>query len=267
MSEYLGYEGGQADHPGARQRQEGEHAQDRGLARSGPFETRSVPEAGPGPSPRTRVALWASAARFGLDAREPPGLIRRRNDGEGYPAPPGPHAQRGGHLEDHRRGLSRPPECGSTALWRSPPSRRPTTGVIRADGPRPSTGSPPEQPASPSGRDMDGIRARGLKDLGPKGGRGFLGAACAHPAGQQGRQERTDRRGDTSRTGTKRAGAVRRDHRPAQRRTQAVLAPAYSPHLRGYHLVPRPWIWSNATPPHSPAQPSDQPRAYWDRSW
>ena len=54
LSEHLDYEGGASKRPERAAAPGGGHAQDGGLARMGPFETRGAPEAGPGPSPRAR---------------------------------------------------------------------------------------------------------------------------------------------------------------------------------------------------------------------
>ena len=125
---------------------------------------------------------------------------------QGYPAPPGLHAQRGDHFEDHRRGSRGCPACGSTRPLEESSSRWSTTGAIRADGPRLFTGSPPAQPTSRSGRGMDGIKhVLGIWAPGPRREPPSR-AARVRRAGQQGRQGRADRRGGTSRTGAKRAG-------------------------------------------------------------
>ena len=98
------------------------------------------------------------------------------------------------------RGWQRRPLEESSSRWS-------TTGVIRADGPRLFTGSPPARLTSRSGRGMDGSQARGLSIWAPGPGREPPSrAARVRRAGQQGRQGRPDRRGGTSRTGAKRGG-------------------------------------------------------------
>jgi len=122
----------------------------------------------------TRVAPRASADRGGLDACESPGLMRRWNDGAGYPAPPGLHAQRGAqrgdHFEDHRRGSRC---CPGVA---APPAGGVLFPVVyhgrdSGQGPRLFTGSPPARLTSRSGRGMDGRQARGLSIWAPAPGR------------------------------------------------------------------------------------------------
>ena len=112
----------------------------------------------------------------GLDACESPGLMRRWNDGAGYPAPPGLHAQRGCSARGPFRGPADEacggcPACGSTRPLEESSSRWSTTGAIRADGPRLLTGSPPTQPTSRSERGMDGCQAHGLSIWAPDPGR------------------------------------------------------------------------------------------------
>ena len=127
---------------------------------------------------------------------------------KGYPAPPGLRAQRGDHFEDHRRGSRGCRACGSTRPLEESSSRWPTTGAIRADGPRLFTGSPPAQPTSRSGRGMDGCQARGLSIWAPGPGREPPSrAARVRPC----RHNRSVGaclivEGGTSRTGAKRAG-------------------------------------------------------------
>ena len=62
------------------------------------------------------------------------------------------------------RGWQRRPLEESSSRWS-------TTGVIRADGPRLFTGSPPARLTSRSGRGMDGSQARGLSIWAPGPGR------------------------------------------------------------------------------------------------
>ena len=158
LTEHLGYDKGEPT------------SQARGNARNGttsktvdsevgPFETCGAPGPGRDLHPASGAQRSAPPGRPGCDDHQP---VRRWNDGAGYPAPPGLHAQRGAqlgdHFEDHRRGSRCCPACGSTRPLEESSSRWSTTGAIRADGPRLFTGSPPAQLTSRSGRGMDGIK-------------------------------------------------------------------------------------------------------------
>ena len=94
LSEHLGYDRGEPTSQARGNARNGTTSKTVDSSGWGPSRS-GCPGTGPGPSPRARVAPRASADRGGLDACESPGLMRRWNDGAGYPAPPGLHAQRG----------------------------------------------------------------------------------------------------------------------------------------------------------------------------
>ena len=92
LTEHLGYDKGEPT------------TQARGNARNGTTSKTVDSQVGPFEIevPRDRVGTFTprlvrkgQRRLDGLDACESPGLMRRWNDGAGYPAPPGLHAQRG----------------------------------------------------------------------------------------------------------------------------------------------------------------------------
>ena len=179
LSEHLGYDRGEPT------------SQARGNARNGTTSKTVDSEVGPFEIevPRDRAGTFTprlvrkgQRRLDGLDACESPGLTRRWNDGAGYPAPPGLHAQRGAqrgdHFEDHRRGHR---SCPGVAA-------PPTGGVLPGGLPRARfgsrsasiTGSPPARPTSRSEWTWT-VSSTWLKYLGPGPGEGasLKGGSCA----------------------------------------------------------------------------------------
>ena len=193
LSEHLGYDKGELT------------TQARGNARNGTTSKTVDSEVGPFEIevPRDRAGTFTprlvrkgQRRLDGLDACESPGLMRRWNDGAGYPAPPGLHAQRGAqlgdHFEDHRRGSRGCPACGSAARWRSPlPGGLPQARF----GPMVRACSPGRLPLG-SHRGRGGawtVSSTWLKYLGPgaEEGASLKGGSCAPvPAQPQRRRGR-----------------------------------------------------------------------------
>ena len=149
LTEHLGYDKGEPT------------TQARGNARNGttskmvdsevgPFETCGAPGPDRDLHPASGAQRSAPPGRPGCHDHQP---VRRWNDGAGYPAPPGLHAQRGAqlgdHFEDHRRGRRGCPACGSAARWRS--STRWSISTRFGSRSALITGSPPARPISRSG--------------------------------------------------------------------------------------------------------------------
>ena len=151
----------------------------------------------------------------------------------GYPAPPGLHAQRGDHFEDHRRGSRCCPGVAARVRWRSPlPSGLPRRDPGRWYAPVHRVASRSAHIAVGAGHGR--LSSTWLKYLGPGPGEGasLKGGSCAlswHNRSVEacliveGAPPARERSARGNVTGS-----------PAfPRRTQAVLAPGHGPHLRG----------------------------------